>query len=212
MVLQRGLFRGLVHTAITPKTEVHPQARELEGPYVMVANHATHLDAPLMMQSVPRKQGKYLATGVAYDYFFTTWYKRWFVRWFFNAFPVDRDGSRRHSGITQRLLEADVPVLVFPEGTRQQSGQLSTFSAGPMKMAMRSETPILPAALVGAHVAMPKGRSWPIPGRPTVGVMIGAPMWPHESETLEEFSNRVHTEVKNLQDQGNTLFFNGSLK
>lgn len=47
-VLQRVLFRGLVRSTITPSARIDPEVRGLGGGFLVVANHTSHLDAPLI--------------------------------------------------------------------------------------------------------------------------------------------------------------------
>lgn len=200
--LQRVVFRSLVNATITQRTVVDEQVKSLEGAYVLIANHSSHLDACLLAQGMPRAQARFLATGVAYDYFFRKWYKRWFVRWLFNAFPIDRDGSKKHSGKARRLLEQGVPVLVFPEGGRQSDGVLADFTVGAAKLAISTAVPIVPAAIVGGYDAMPKGRRWPVPGRPPVTLYVGAPLIPQPAESAAALTERALLAVQSLHRHG----------
>ncbi|GAA1327391.1 lysophospholipid acyltransferase family protein [Brachybacterium rhamnosum] len=199
-VLQRGVFRIVVSAAITPRTIVHRRVRTVRGPFVLVANHSSHTDAPMLAQGLPWAQARYLSTGVAADYFFRVWYRRIFVRALFNAFPIDRDGSRKNSGFSRRLLRSGVPILVFPEGTRQQTGRIGSFKPGGAALAIGVGVPVIPAAMVGAYEAMPKGRSWPVPGRPPVGVVYGEPMLAEEGESAVAFTARIRDRVQSLYD------------
>ena len=62
----------------------------LSRPFVVVSNHASHLDAPLILGSLPRKLSRYAAAGAAADYFFDVWWRKSLTSLFFNAFPVNR--------------------------------------------------------------------------------------------------------------------------
>lgn len=199
-VLQRGVFRGVVDFALTQKVAVDPAVHQIEGAFVLVANHTSHVDAPLLAQGLPRSQARVLATGVAKDYFFHVWHKRWFVRWLFNAYPVDRDGSGSNSGLSRRLLEAGGPILVFPEGTRQTNGVLGTFGTGAAANAIRAGVPVLPAAIIGGNEAMPKGTRWPMRGRPPVGVIFGRPFSAEGGESPEELTDRVRSAIRELYE------------
>src|SRR5699024_6931224 len=106
------------------------------------------------------------------DYWFDHWHRRIFVRTMLNAFPIDRGGSRKHSGTSRRLLRSGVPILVFPEGSRQKTGRMSDFKPGAAALAIGVGVPVVPAAIVGGYEAMPKGRYWPRPGRPPVRVAL----------------------------------------
>ena len=201
-VLQRVLFRGLVRSTITPSARIDPEVRGLRGGFLVVANHTSHLDAPLIAQSLPRGQARLLAAGVAYDYFFTAWHKRMFVRLLFNAFPVYREGSHGSSETPRALLRSGVPVLLFPEGGRQQNGFVADFKVGAIKLAVDTGAPIVPTAVVGGSEAMPKGTSWPVPGRRPVRVIVGAPVLAQPGESLPALTARVQCRVEELFDAG----------
>src|SRR4030095_4700846 len=89
----------------------------LSRPFVVVSNHGSHLDAPLILGSLPRKLGRYVAAGAAADYFFDVWWRKALTSLFFNAFPVDRTGARGRHALATGLLGAGRPLLLFPEGT-----------------------------------------------------------------------------------------------
>lgn len=199
-VLQRGIFRLVVRSAVTPSVEINRRVRSIRGPFVLVANHTSHVDGPLLALSLPWTQARLLSTGVATDYWFTVWYRRLFVRWMLNAFPIDRDGSRRNSGTSRRLLRGGVPILVFPEGGRQQTGVMASFKPGAAALAASVGVPVVPAAIVGGYEAMPKGRSWPRPGRPPVAVVFGEPLMAEPDESVTDFSARIRDRVQELYD------------
>ncbi|MFW8745487.1 lysophospholipid acyltransferase family protein, partial [Mesorhizobium japonicum] len=85
-----------------------------------VANHSSHLDTPLIFGSLPKKMSRYLAAGAAADYFFDVWWRRGLTALFFNGFPVDRSGVHPRRVRAKDLLNAKVPIMVFPEGTRSK--------------------------------------------------------------------------------------------
>lgn len=200
-MVQRVFFRGIVRTQLAASSEVNRRVRTVRGPYVLVANHTSHVDAPMLAQGLPWSQARYLSTGVAADYFFTIWYRRLFVRLMFNAFPISRGGDRKYAGFSRRLLRAGVPILVFPEGTRQTTGRIGEFKPGAAALAIGVGIPVIPAAIVGGYEAMPKGRSWPKKGRPPVRVVFGEPMLAREDEPAVDFSARIRERVQSLYDE-----------
>jgi len=196
-VAQRGILKGVVwgmeHVTIV-------DAHNLKGvtrPFVAVANHSSHLDAPLIMGALPRPLARYLAAGAAGDYFFDVWWRRGLTALFFNAFPVDRSGRNPRNINAKMLLQHDVPVLVFPEGTRSKDGTMGHFKPGGAALATATGVPILPVALIGAHQAHPRGSKWPKTGRP-LAVVFAAPMRANENENPTEFMARVRTVIADL--------------
>ena len=211
-VLQRVLFRAVVNSAVTPQVQVHRRVKSIRGPFVLVANHTSHVDGPLLAMSLPWTQARFLSTGVAADYWFDHWHRRLFVRLMMNAFPIDRGGSRKHSGTSRKLLRSGVPILVFPEGGRQATGVMAEFKPGGAALAIGVGVPVVPAAIIGGYEAMPKGRSWPVPGRPPVRVVFGDPMIALEGESAVEFSTRIHDRVKDLYDEHHDEVLGGAVR
>jgi 1-acyl-sn-glycerol-3-phosphate acyltransferase len=200
-IAQRGLLKPAVWSLTSVKVYGRENLEGLQAPYIIVANHSSHLDAPLVMGALPRAHTRYLATNAAADYFFDVPWRRGLTQLFFNAFPVDRTGLRGRNGVARQLLEAGVPLLLFPEGTRSMSGEMAQFKPGAAALSISQGVPCLPVALVGAYAAMPKGASWVKKGRPPVTVSIGRPMSAAEDEDAVTFSGRLAKEVRALGDE-----------
>ncbi len=197
-VAQRGLLKPLVWTLV--KVSVHGEDRvaDLKAPFIVVANHSSHLDAPLIIGWLPRRLSRYLAAGAAADYFFDVQWRKWLTTLFFNAFAIERNGEGKRGGSSRALLERDVPLLIFPEGGRSKTGEMGRFKPGAAALAIATKVPCLPIALVGASTAMPRGVNWPKRGRLPVAVVLGAPMLPNAQESAEDFSRRLADEVRRL--------------
>lgn len=75
--------------------------------------------------------------------------------------PLERGahGSIRDSfQKAQEWLIKDVPVLIFPEGTRSRSGELGKFKNGAFKLAILTKKPIVPIVIKGTNSALSKGK------------------------------------------------------
>ncbi|MCU1415914.1 MAG: 1-acyl-sn-glycerol-3-phosphate acyltransferase [Schumannella sp.] len=199
-VAQRGLLKavvwGMLHVTVVDRDKL----KGVKRPFVVVANHSSHLDAPLIMGALPRPMARYLAAGAAGDYFFDVWWRRGLTALFFNAFPVDRSGRNPRNVSAKTLLEHDVPVLVFPEGTRSKDGVPGHFKPGAAALSSSTGAPIVPIAIIGAHESHPRGSKWPKAGR-SVAVVFGAPMRAHTDENPTEFMARVRAQVVAMHGQ-----------
>ena len=91
-------------------------------------------------------------------------------------------------------------MLLFPEGGRSRHGAMGRFKPGAAALSIASGAPIVPIALVGASVAMPRGVNWPKRGRLPVTVVFGEPMTAAEGEPTEDFSRRLAAEVRQLHE------------
>jgi 1-acyl-sn-glycerol-3-phosphate acyltransferase len=199
-VAQRGLLKGVVWGMLRVKIIDRDKLKGVKRPFVVVANHSSHLDAPLIMGALPRPLARYLAAGAAGDYFFDVWWRRGLTALFFNAFPVDRSGNNPRNVSAKTLLEHDVPVLVFPEGTRSKDGVPGHFKPGAAALSASTGAPILPIAIIGAHESHPRGSKWPTMGLP-VGVVFGSPMSARPDENPTQFMARVRDQVVAMHDQ-----------
>ena len=144
-----------------------------EGGVLVVSNHQSHLDPPLVGIGCPRLMN-YLARDSLFRF-------APFGRFIhsINAIPIDREGIGL-AGIKEALkrLKRGEMVLIFPEGTRSSDGEIAPFRPGFTTLAVRSKAAILPVAVDGAFQAFPRWRKFPGPGR--IRVHYGTPMLPAE--------------------------------
>lgn len=200
-VAQRILLGGVVRGVITVRILGRDRLAGLRGAFVVVANHSSHLDAPLIFTTLPRRLARYLAAGAAADYFFDVRWRKGLTALFFNAFPIHRAGLNRPASEARSLLGRGVPLLVFPEGTRSRTGRIGQFKSGAAALAASSEVPCVPVAIIGASVAHPRGSKWPKPGRLPVAVVYGDPVFAADGENATEYMRRVRGEVVRLYDE-----------
>ncbi len=199
-VAQQLVMKPYIWSAL----HVHEHGRRnldtLKPPFIAVANHSSHLDAPLVMGALPRRLSRNLAAGAAADYFFDKWYTSIPTVLFFNSFPVDRKGLRNRKGVAGVLLSEGVPLLLFPEGTRSRTGAMKNFTPGHAALSISRNVPVLPIALVGAYAAMPYGTTRPPSGRPHVHVVFGRPLKAAPGEIAHQFAERIYRYVVELHD------------
>lgn len=129
------------------------------GPYIFAANHASHLDAPLVLAALPLRLRLRLCVAAAADYFFTNWWKSTVVRSLINAFPFERKGPASCTSLAhaRQLLKEGRSILLFPEGTRSKDGHIQPFKRGVGRLAVVGTAPVVPVWIEGTHAALPKG-------------------------------------------------------
>ncbi|MCE1174750.1 MAG: 1-acyl-sn-glycerol-3-phosphate acyltransferase [Propionibacteriales bacterium] len=197
---QQLVMKPYMWSALTVHIHGRRNLDSLKAPFVAVANHSSHVDAPLIFGALPRRLSKNLSAGAAADYFFQSWYKALPTTLFFNSFPVERQGSRGKRGMAGVLLTEGVPLLIFPEGTRSRTGAMGRFTPGAAALSISRNVPILPIALVGAYAAMPYGVNVPVPGRPHVHVVFGRPLRAAPGEIAHQFAERINRYVVEMHD------------
>ena len=211
MLLMKPAIWGILNVDV--QGVEHLETLNSQTAFILVANHTSHFDTPLLFGSLPIRLGSRMATGAAADYFFAHWYLAGSTSLFFNTFPVERRSQdanasdvRRRQGLAGRLLGKEVPLLIYPEGTRSRTGAMGPFHPGSAALCISHVVPAVPAALVGVSAAWPAGTPRWKSGRPPVHVVFGPPMWPNQGETATQFSNRIRDAVIQLHDSTATAY------
>ena len=147
-----------------------------EESFVLVANHASHLDAPALLAALPLAKIHRAFPAAASDYFFTNISKLVFSAVVVNAMPFDRKENPRQSlDLCRQLLETPGHILIlFPEGTRTLDGAIGRFKPGVGFLIAGTGIPVVPCHLEGGYRAWPKGKWFPRPRK--LRLTIGAPM------------------------------------
>lgn len=206
VILRLG-FAPLIRMEVDKEVLGSEILEAISPPVILVANHSSHLDAPLLLTSLPESWRRRTAVGAAADYFFDVWWRAAATALAFNAFPVERVGTRRSTGLAQELLDAGWNIFAFPEGTRSQDGWMGEFRGGAARLAIDAGVPVVPIALRGTYQAMPRGRPWPEPGRPPVSVRFGKPLYPDPAERTAAFTRRIRAALAALLYEDSTSWW-----
>jgi 1-acyl-sn-glycerol-3-phosphate acyltransferase len=165
----------------------------LRGPVILVANHRSHIDTPVILAALPRRLRKHTVVAAAADYFYRNRIVAWLVSMVFNTVPIDRRGGgldKRAAGHVDRLLDRGWNLLLYPEGTRSRSGGTGRLRRGAAVLAARHGMSIVPIRVTGTREAMPPGRYWPTrlrdrhaSRRHRVSITFGDPIPPTDDVT-----------------------------
>jgi 1-acyl-sn-glycerol-3-phosphate acyltransferase len=205
-VVQRGGLKPLVRSQLSVRVSGLEVLDGVRGPVVFVANHSSHLDAPLVLTTLPEQWRRWTAVAAAADYFFDTVPRAVGSTMAFSTFPMERRGGGGASLATDLLLEG-WSVLVFPEGTRSADGWAGEFRHGAAHLALACRAPVVPIGIRGSFPAMPRGRAWPVPGRPPVRVRYGPPVLPGEQDDAGTLTDRLHAEIARLLDEDDSDWY-----
>lgn len=145
-------------------------------PFVLVANHTSHLDALVLMASLRGLAARRAHALAAGEVFFGSTATSAFSAYALSALPVWRGRTGRHALATlrARLAEDSLVYVLFPEGTRARDGVMKPFQPGLGALVCATSVPVVPARILGAHAAWPPEARVPRPGR--LGVRIGPPL------------------------------------
>ena len=130
-----------------------------EGRALIVANHASYLDIPLVAIAARPRHVSFMARESLANSRFLAWVMRSCGAVLVARGRGDRPALRRSAA----HLEAEDLVAIFAEGTRTQDGTLGAFRKGATLAARMGRAPLVPCALRGTYFALPRGRRLPRP-------------------------------------------------
>lgn len=184
-----GYFRGRIYGA-----ENVPK----QGPLLVVANHASDFDPPIVSCCV-RRPVSYMAKEELFQVPVLSQAIK-----LYGAYPVKRgsaDRSAIRSALTQ--LEQGWAVGVFLEGTRTSDARIVSPKLGAAMIAAKVQVPLLPVSLWGTEKIIRKGDKLPRPVPITVriGELISPPV-SSKREELEAVTQICVDRIHALHDLG----------
>ncbi len=139
--------------------------------YVLVVNHQSLLDIPVLYSSFPGSISFVAKKNLFYIPIFG-----WSL-WSAGFIPVDRNGgkkARESLNKAAKRIRAGRSLVVFPEGTRSPDGKIHEFKAGAFIMAIEAKVPIVPVVIKGTYQAGSKSTLCVTPH--SIEVIIGKPI------------------------------------
>jgi long-chain acyl-CoA synthetase len=152
-----------------------------DGPVIFAANHQSHFDGPVILDSLPPRWRYRTAPAMMKEFFNAHFFperysrKAWFTNslnyylssLFFNAFPLTQGsaGTRQTLRYIGELLGDGYSILIFPEGRRTEHGEIARFQPGVGMIASRLGVPVVPVRLEGLDRVLPRHQSFPTVSR-----------------------------------------------
>ena len=205
---QDTLYEGVLNTRIEGEANVPQHVN-----FIVAPNHTSHIDTGLVKKALGKDVAEQTVAVAAADYWFDTKYKRAYMNNFTTLVPIERTGSLRQSlrHVTQ-ILNDGYNALIFPEGGRQESGQITEFKPIIGYLSLNQKIGILPIYIWGTYDAFPKGTI--IPKGRSIGAKIGAKVgrfleYDELAKMVEGVPNteayrlvaaRVQHEIENMRD------------
>jgi 1-acyl-sn-glycerol-3-phosphate acyltransferase len=158
------------------------------GPFLLIANHGSYLDPPILGHTCYRRRMHFLAMSGLFS--FPPF--RWLIS-SLGAIPIERLGNAG-PGLKGSLkcLSEGHGLVIFPEGSRTPDGELHPFKRGVMLVIRRAKVPVVVAGIAGAFDSWPIFKVLPIP-RP-IWIHYTTWEWPEgadEDQALEDLHRKV---------------------
>ena len=169
------------------------------GPVLLVANHVSVLDPPLIGGMTRRA-----LCFMAKEELFRVPVLGWLIA-HLNARPVRRDNADpRALKDALRVLQAGEALLVFPEGTRGPEGSVREAKAGAGLLAVASGAAVVPVYIRGTGRALPRGSVWPRPVKVVVtfgpALTFKAPTGEARREAYRAAADDMMRAIRELRD------------
>jgi long-chain acyl-CoA synthetase len=208
-------MRPLVWLLANPRV-YGPEKPLSNGPMLIVGNHVTTYDGPLIEYALEGRMRRHIAVAMSaemlddlrhwrdpdkpqgkQDFYLFGPPAYFLITALFNVFPLPRQRdfqlSFAHAG---RAMDRGMSVMVFPEGKRSAEGKLARFRAGIGLLAKESGVPVLPVAIRGLGELKTGKKRWFRSGKLEVHVGEAISFAPEATET--EITERLHAEVARL--------------
>jgi long-chain acyl-CoA synthetase len=214
----RSLFLELVALPLVrflTRAQVRSQVVELpNGPVLIVANHITTYDVPLVLYALPGRFRRRVAVAMSGEMLRDyrggrnqgNWFldllapaAYWLITALFNVFPLPRGGnfrdSFRHAG---EALDRGFSLVVFPEGHRSDDGNPQPFRAGVGVLWKDLRVPVLAVHLGGLGAIKAQGGRWFRRGNIIISLRQVLPLEPTAS--VEELTQRLRHAVFSTEE------------
>lgn len=185
------LVRGFARFAVwlLTRTTIHGlENLPLRGPYIIVTNHLSAIDPPLVLASIPTCITVFAADTHRYEFIVGELMNALGAIWVRRG-EVDRESLRS----ALHVLKAGGVIGMAPEGTRSRTGGLLEGKIGAAYLANRADVPLIPVALAGTEVGLPSVFRL---ARPRLTVTIGKPFClPDANPRTDRQQLQAHTEL-----------------
>ena len=143
-----------------------------EGPFIVAANHLSHVDPLLVSAYVIHATKRYLHFFAALKYRWNPLFR--FLVEVTESIWADSKSGRQSMLVALEYLKHGANVGILPEGTRSPDGKIKKGKNGVAALALTSKVPLVPIGIINTHKVLPRG-GWHL--HPTRGeVILGKPM------------------------------------
>ncbi|HET9366736.1 MAG TPA: lysophospholipid acyltransferase family protein [Candidatus Udaeobacter sp.] len=175
------------------------------GPFVLAANHCSHLDALALGAALTPRHRERAFPIAAGDVFFQTRVTSTFSAIMLNALPMWRKNCGPHAlaDLRRKLQEERAIFIIFPEGGRSRNGSMMPFKHGLGMLVAETNVPVVPCGLVGTFEALPPERNIPRPVAITlaIGDLLQFPSTANDRTGWSQIAKSVESRVRDLVGQ-----------
>ncbi len=163
----------------------------VDQPQIFIANHQGYYDI-FTLAGYLTVQLRWVSKAVLFRVPFMGWAMR-----AAGYIPVERNNRKQSYQAFLNTLEAikeGSSVVIFPEGTRSEDGNIGIFKKGSQLLAQRAKVPMVPVAIIGTRDIIRKGSMLFHPG--TVRIIISPCIALEEKDAKK--GDEILQEIRNM--------------
>lgn len=195
-----------------PKIIGRERLKDFRGPALIISNHIAQIDIGFLMAALPMHLRNQLGVAMQGEmlrsmrhppkecFFLKRWWEQ--VRYaliamFFNVFSLPQRAKYRESfRFAGELVDRGYSVVIFPEGRRTETGEMSPFRSGIGLLATHLNLPIIPMRIDGLFPFKIAKKHYAPPH--AVQVKIGDPVRFEPTADPEEIAKELQRIVEKL--------------
>jgi long-chain acyl-CoA synthetase len=195
-----------------PKVIGRERVRGFAGPALIVSNHISQIDIGFLMAALPMRLRNHLAVAMQGEllrsmrhppkemFVLSRWREKlryFLIATFFNVFSLPQRAKYRQSfRFAGEMADNGYNVVIFPEGKRTETGEMSPFRSGIGLLATQLNLPVIPMRIDGLFPFKIAKKHYAPPG--AVQVRIGEPITFEPDADPEEIAKELQKKVATL--------------
>jgi len=199
-LLLRSYFAVAHRLTIVGREKLPPH-----GPFVLAANHCSHLDALILGAALTPRHRERAFPIAAGDVFFQSTVTSTFSAIVLNALPMWRKNCGPHAlaDLRRKLQEERAIFIIFPEGGRSRNGSMMPFKHGLGMLVAETNVPVVPCGVAGTFEALPPHQKIPRPVgiKLVIGNALQFASTANDRTGWSEIARSVESGVRNLTGQ-----------
>ncbi|MHB0969826.1 MAG: lysophospholipid acyltransferase family protein [Thermoanaerobaculia bacterium] len=191
-VMIRAWARAIVRAAGVRLAVERPEVIDPDAKYIFIGNHHSYLDIPCLLLAIPQ-QVRFMAKASLFKIPIFGW--GLIAAGFIPIDRKDRSKAVKSFDLAGQRIRKGNSIVVFPEEGRSREREMLPFKRGAFLLAIRTQLPIAPMALIGTYDVLPARRLSIRPGPvvirfldpvDTAGLSLKA-----KEELMEETQKRI---------------------